>query len=127
MLYTWSSLVGASTIGVVYQRVGLLGPLVEPAGVFCFDHMHQLGCTSMLSRVEYLHGPIGLTLMSGYIHTIGVGAPTPFSGGGGGCFACGWRWWMSGLVICVHPCLINCIMKSQCWFLEVSGCGLGSA
>ena len=31
---------------------------------------------------------------------------------------------MSGLVICVHPCFINCIMKFQCWFLGVFGCGL---
>ena len=93
--------------------------------VLFFDHMHQLGCMSMLFRVEYVHGSIGLTHMSGYIRTIGVAASTPFTGGGGRCFACGWRWWMSGLVICVQLFLMNCIMKSQCWFLEVSGCGVG--
>ena len=44
------------------------------------------------------------------IHTIGVASLTPFTGVDDGCDAGVWRWWMSGLVICVH----ELHMKAQC-------------
>ena len=59
---------------------------------------------------------IRLAVTLGYTRIIGVGAPTPFTGGGGGCFVCRWRWLMLGFVISVHPCLIICIMKFSVGF-----------
>ena len=37
--------------------IGLIGPAFESAGIFFVDHMHHLGCVSMLCSVEYIHGP----------------------------------------------------------------------
>ena len=74
---------------MVYHCVGLLGLLVAASDIFCFDYMHHLGCMSMLCRVEYVHDSIVLSHICGYVHTIGVASPTPFTGVGGGCVAGG--------------------------------------
>ena len=52
--------------------------------------------------VWYVHDFVVPCHTCGYIHTIGVSALTAFTGVDDGCDAGVWRWWMSGLVICVH-------------------------